>query len=122
MRNLVVFNEQRHELPNEAPSSWIDMSIDPALQRLWCLTSTGHLVAMVDGVEVLEVELPPQLDWTWCVFHAELDGVVCASRAGCLAIVCYPDVEVIGHFDFGICGLAWSPNASGTMAHGPEAG
>ncbi|KAH9089560.1 hypothetical protein Ae201684P_007728 [Aphanomyces euteiches] len=110
MRNLVVFNEQHHELPNEEPSSWMDMTIDPELQRVWCLTSTGRLVAMVDDVVVLEVELPPQSDWTWCVFHAELDGIVCASRTSCLAIVRYPDVEVIGHFDFGICGMAWSPN------------
>ncbi|CAK4617520.1 unnamed protein product [Aphanomyces euteiches] len=110
MRNLVVFNEQRHELPNEEPSSWMGMTIDPELQRVWCLTSTGRLVAMVDDVVELEVELPPQSDWTWCVFHAELDGIVCASRTSCLAIVRYPDVEVIGHFDFGICGMAWSPN------------
>ncbi|KAF0701649.1 Aste57867_7930 [Aphanomyces stellatus] len=108
MRNLVVLSEQRHALH---PSSWVDMSMDPAEDRIWCLSASGHLVGLVDGLAVLDVDLPTQADWSWCEYHAELDGVVCASRSGCLAFVKYPNaVDVIGHFDFGICGVAWSPN------------
>ncbi|RHY19037.1 hypothetical protein DYB25_006520 [Aphanomyces astaci] len=79
---------------------------------MWCLSSAGYLVGVVDGDVVVEVDLPSQPDWTWCAYHAELDIVVCASQSGALVSVHCPDqhVDVIGHFDFGIRGMRWSPN------------
>ncbi|RQM22504.1 hypothetical protein B5M09_005837, partial [Aphanomyces astaci] len=78
---------------------------------MWCLSSAGYLVGVVDGDVVVEVDLPSQPDWTWCAYHAELDIVVCASQSGALVSVHCPDqhVDVIGHFDFGIRGMRWSP-------------
>ncbi|RHY78956.1 hypothetical protein DYB31_006806, partial [Aphanomyces astaci] len=77
---------------------------------MWCLSSAGYLVGVVDGDVVVEVDLPSQPDWTWCAYHAELDIVVCASQSGALVSVHCPDqhVDVIGHFDFGIRGMRWS--------------
>ncbi|ETV99331.1 hypothetical protein H310_08058 [Aphanomyces invadans] len=112
MRNLVVQAESACHVPAGA-SHWTDMSFDPAEERMWCVSSSGQLVGVVDGNIVIEVDLPAsERDWSWCAFHAELDSVVCGSRSGTLVSVQCSDqhVELIGHFDFGIRGMAWSPN------------
>ncbi|OQS01719.1 RNA polymerase II elongator complex subunit [Achlya hypogyna] len=107
MRNLVVLDERVATLPG---GDWVATSADAAEERLFALSSTGLLACVVDSDVVWEVSLPPASDWHWCTYHQELEVVVCASRSGCLLAVHVrdQDIDVIGHFDDGLCGVAWS--------------
>ncbi|OQS04776.1 RNA polymerase II elongator complex subunit [Thraustotheca clavata] len=109
MRNLIILNERIDALPK---GSYAAFTIDSVEERFFALNTQGRVVCVVDGEVVWEVFLNYSIkdDWHWCQYNQELEAVVCASQSGCLAVISVNDksIELIGHFDAGICGVAWN--------------
>ncbi|EQC33547.1 hypothetical protein SDRG_09054 [Saprolegnia diclina VS20] len=107
MRNLIVLDERRATLP---PSSWVAQSVDAAEDRVFAMTSDGCVACLVANEVVWDCRLDGAADWLWCHYNIELEAIICASRSGAIVAIDAKDhdVEVIGHFDAGLCAVAWN--------------